>query len=164
MRLRLLPAVIAVTILASSCGEVPTVSDAGATTTPTTTSTTIYTSVTAPPVPVEDRAALLAETEAFYAADRAAAEAAYAARYPNAAALQAKAEAIVERFQQEPGLWSVGAKPERNVVYVNVDDETLYDRLIEEYGDDPEVSIHLGPNCSMLLSLPPPPRPPECSP
>ena len=167
MRPRLLPAVIAVTILASGCGEVPTVSDAGATTAPTITSTTIYTSVTAPPVAVEDRAALTAEGEAFYAADRVAAEAAHAARYPNAAALQAKAEHIAERYRGEPGIWAIGAKPERDVVYVVVDDEVLYDTLIEDFADDPEVVIGFGYNCNLPLVgyLDPttaPPRPEGC--
>ncbi len=109
MRIRLLPAVASMALLAAGCGEVV---DVGANPPnppiPTTTSTT-YTAVTAPPVAVEDRAALSAEAEAFYQEDRAAAEAAYAARYPNAAALQAKAEDIVERYQSEPGLWAVGA-------------------------------------------------------
>lgn len=141
-------------------------SDAGATTAPTTTSTTTYTDVTA--VHAADLpggiAAAEAESERRYQEERAAAEAAYAALYPNAAVLEAKAADIVERFQLEPGLWAVGARPEDDIVNVHVDDETLYDTLIEEYGDDPEVVIHLGPNCGILLSLPPPPLPPECSP
>jgi hypothetical protein len=164
MRLRLLPAVVSMALVAAGCGEVV---DAGADRPVSTTTSTTYTSVTAPPVPVEDRAALIAEAEAFYAADRAAAEAAHAARYPNAAALQAKAEDIAERYQGEPGIWAIGARPEHNVVYVVVDDETLRDTLIEEFADDPEVVIGFGPNCNLSLVgyLDPtsaPPRPEGC--
>ncbi len=121
-------------------------------------------------VPIAERpggiAAFQAESERREREARAAAEAAYAALYPNAAALQAKADDIVNRYQSDPGLWAVWAQPEDDIVNVRVDDQTLYDTLIAEYGDDPEIVIHLGSNCgtTMPLIVPTPPPPPECAP
>jgi hypothetical protein len=93
-----------------------------------------------------------------------AAAAAWAAAHPNYEALQAKAHDIVERFRNEPGLWAVGARAEKGIVDVYVDDQTLYDTLIEEFADDPEIVIHLGPNCSIPLIWPTPPLPDGCPP
>lgn len=84
-------------------------------------------------------AAAEAESERRHREDVAAA----AALYPFDPALEAKAEAIVERFRGEPGLRSVWANQLAGVVSVGVDDLALFDALVEEFAEDPEVVIHI---------------------
>ncbi len=78
-------------------------------------------------------------------------EAAAAVLNPFELALQEKAEEIVERFRQEPGLRGVGADLLKGVVQVVVDDYALYDTLLQEFQSDQQVAISYSQDVGSIL-------------